>query len=73
MKRVTQNLKTWPGFDNFAAVHDYELLGTFSGKPQIVRDQDHSCARIARQRIEEVKDGALNGDVKRGGRLVGNQ
>ena len=41
--------------------------------PKIVRDQQHGHAALALQRLQQLEDLRLDGDVERGGRLVGDQ
>ena len=59
--------------DDLAGVHDHRAVGVAGDDPHIVGDQDHRHAEPPLQVVEQGQDLGLDGDVERGGRLVGDQ
>ena len=59
--------------DDFPGVHHADALRHLRHHAQIVRDQQHPHATLGLQAAQEIENLRLNGHVKRGGRLVGNQ
>ena len=59
--------------DHAAGIHHRDLVGAAGDDAEIMGDDDHRhvpAALLARQQIEDLR---LDGDVERGGRLVGDQ
>ena len=59
--------------DDLAGVHDGDIVGHLGDDAEIVGDQDDGGAGVAAQPAHQVEDLRLDGDVERGGRLVGDQ
>ena len=53
--------------------HHVDAVGHAAHDAKVVRDQQHGHAELALQRLQELEDLRLDGDVERGGRLVGDQ
>src|ERR1041384_7867390 len=61
-------------FLHFApGVHHDDALGNLGDHAEVVRDHDHRRAEAALQPADQLEDLRLDGDVERGGRLVGDQ
>ena len=60
-------------FNDLALLHDANPVGHFAHHAQIMRNQQNRHAVFALQIPQQIKDLFLNGHIKRGGRLVGNQ
>ena len=58
--------------DDSAGVHHVDPVGVTRHYPQIVRNEDKRHAEAAGQGFHQLQDLGLDGDVERGGRLVGN-
>ena len=56
-----------------ALAHDVDAVGHLAHDAEVVRDQQHGHADLALQRLQQLEDLRLDGDVERGGRLVGDQ
>ena len=62
------------GFLDFSAgIHDYDPLHGFRDHAQIVGDQDYRRTELLLQADDQVQYLRLDGDVERGGRLVGDK
>ena len=59
--------------DDPARVHDVRVVGALGDHAEVVRDQDDRHPQPVLQAVDEVEDLGLDGDVQRGGRLVGDQ
>ena len=59
--------------DDPAGIHDRHLVRLLGHHPEVVRDEDHRHAVALAQRAQEIEDLRLDGDVQRGGGLVGDQ
>lgn len=59
--------------DDLPRVHQGHLMRHAGHHAQVVRDQQQAQAPLALQVLEQVQDLRLDGDVERGGRLVGDQ
>jgi hypothetical protein len=60
-------------FDHLARVHHHHPLGRFGDHAHRVRDQHHRHAHLLLELGDQVQDLRLDGDVQRGGGLVGDQ
>ena len=61
------------GFDDVAIGHDADAVGDAFDHAQIMGDEQHGHAEALLQRLEQVEDLGLHGDVERGGGLVGDE
>src|SRR5579871_394320 len=61
-----------PAFDDAAGIHDIDAIGVAGHDPEIMGDDDQGRAQPTRQILHQFKDLRLDGDVERGGRLVGD-
>jgi hypothetical protein len=59
--------------DLLAAQHHHHVVGHFRHHAHVVGDEDHGRAQVALQFADGVQDLRLDGDVQRGGRLIGDQ
>ena len=59
--------------DHPAGIHHHDPVGDLGDHAQIVGDEDHRHAGRAPAASQKLQDLRLHGDVKRGGRLVGDQ
>ena len=59
--------------DQFAGIHDADAMRHPGDDAEVVGDQQHGHAALALELREQVENLRLDGDVKGGGRLVGNQ
>ncbi len=59
--------------DDLAGVHDEHLLGRLGDHAHVVRDDDHRHPVVSAELVEGLEHARLDGDVERGGRLVGDQ
>lgn len=73
MLRILQQLERRPGLDDATLVHDHQVLGSLSGQPQIVGDQQHRSAELRGEGVEVVEDLLLHRDVEGAGGLIGHQ
>jgi hypothetical protein len=55
------------------AVHDHDLVGHVGYHAEVVRDQQHRHVEFLLQILDELQDLRLDGDVERGGGLIGDQ
>ena len=62
-----------PLLDDAPGVHYHYLIGHFSHHTEVMGDQDDGGAIFLLQCVHQIQDLGLDGDVERGGRLVGNQ
>ncbi len=60
-------------FYHFAAVHHLNPIGHFGDHAHIVSDKNHPHLHLFLQHADKLQNLRLNGDVERGGRLIGNQ
>ena len=56
-----------------AGVHHHDAARELGDHTQVVRDQHHRHAELGAQVAQQLEDLRLDGNVKRGGRLVGDQ
>ena len=73
MAHAAEHLVGRPALDDGAAIHHHHALHVLGDDAEIVRDQDHRHAALLDEIGDEIEDLALDGDVERGGRLVGDQ
>ncbi|CAM5683976.1 hypothetical protein SALBM311S_09127 [Streptomyces alboniger] len=59
--------------DNPPVPHDEDLVDTLGGDTHVVRDEQQPHAGLLAQRVQQIEDLGLDGDVQRGRRLVGDQ
>src|SRR5579883_1574590 len=59
--------------DHVASVHDDHALADLRYHAEVVRDQHHRCAHIAREAADQIEQLRLDRHVECGGRLVGDQ
>ena len=59
--------------DGVAVQHDDGAVGDLRDDAHVVRDEHHRHAFLVLQRLDELEDLGLDGDVERGGRLVGDE
>src|SRR5262245_7790732 len=60
-------------FDDFARIHDGNFVANLRNHSQVVRNKDNGGVRFGLEAAQEVEHLRLDGDVKRRGRLVGDQ
>ncbi len=68
-----ENLFYSAGFDRFALVHHQHPVGDIRHHAHIVSDKNHSHLHLVLQHFDQLQNLRLNGDIQRGGRLIGNQ
>ena len=73
MQRAREQFADWRFLHFPARIHHDHALRGLGDHAEIVRDQDHSGAELFLQVEDDVEDLRLDGDVERGGRLVGEQ
>ena len=56
-----------------AVAHHHHAVGDLADDAEVVADEQHAHAVLGLQPREQLHDLALDGDVERGGRLVGDQ
>ena len=59
--------------DDLALVHDVDAVGHLAHDAEVVRDPQHGHVHLVLQALQQLEDLRLDGDVERGGRLVGDQ
>ena len=60
-------------FHDLAGVHDGHVVGDLGHDAEVVGHEDHGHAQFVAQGGQQVQDLGLDGDVQRGGGLVGQQ
>ena len=73
MLRVGGNVVQVARLDHLAAIHHDHVVGDVGDHAEIVRDHQQRHAELFLQVLHEAQDLGLDGDVERGGRLVGDQ
>ena len=73
MLRIGKNVRCIAAFNNIAAQHDNCAVGNFGHHAHIMRDEQYCHAFLFLQIPDEFEDLGLDGDIERGGGLVGNQ
>ena len=59
--------------DHLPGVHHHDLVGQLGDHAEVVGDEDDRGAELRAQGAHQLEDLRLDGDVERGGRLVGDQ
>jgi hypothetical protein len=59
--------------DLLSPIHDDHAIGDFGDDAHVVRDEHHGHVHLILQQTDQRKYLRLNGDIERGGRLVGDQ
>ena len=73
MLRPLEHLGRAALLDDLALAHDVDPVGHAAHDAEVVGDEQHGHAELALQRLQQLEDLRLDGDVERGGRLVGDQ
>ena len=73
MLRIAENVVQVARFDDLAAIHDDHVVGHVRDHAEIVGDHQQRHAQLGLQVLHEAQDLGLDGDVQRGGGLVGDQ
>ena len=73
MLRIAEDVVQVARFDDLAAIHHHHVVGDVGDHPEIVGDHQQRHAQLGLQVLHEAQDLGLDGDVERGGRLVGDQ
>ena len=71
--RVGEQVGDVGAFDDLAGIHHQHLVGHLGDHAEIVGDEQDRHAEPALQVAQQIEDLRLDGDVERGGRLVGDQ
>ena len=59
--------------DDLAVLHHADPVGDLADDAEVVGDEQHGHAEPGLQLLEKLEDLRLDGDIERGGRLVGDQ
>lgn len=70
MRWLTEDLFRRAELDQAARVHDGNAMRHLRNYREIVRDKKHSERELLPQLVEQIEHLRLDGDVKRGGRLI---
>ncbi len=73
MSGRVENIGLGAELDQVAGVHDGDAIGDVRDDGEIVRDEKHRQSEFVAEVVEQVEDLLLDGDVERGGGLVGNE
>ena len=73
MLRPLEHIGRLALLDDLAGVHDIHAIRHVPHDAKIVRDEQHGHAALPLQRLEQIENLRLDGDVERSGRLVGDQ
>ncbi len=73
MPRIVEQAGSRPGLDNFAGVHNGDVVANLGDQAEAVRDEDDGAFKGAAQTADQLHDLCLDGDVERCCRFVGNQ
>ena len=73
MCRIRENIARWPNFGRPPGVENHDVVANLRRQPQIMGDKNHRGLFSALQFGDQFDDTRLNGDVERGGRLVGDE
>ncbi len=71
--RPVEKVRHLPFLDDAAGIHHRHLVRHFRDDAEIVGDQQHGCAELALELLHQGQDLRLDGDIERGGGLVGDQ
>ena len=73
MLRIVEQLALRALLDDPARVHHRDPVGHVGHHAHVVRDQHDGGAEVLPELLDQAEDLRLDGDVQRGGRLVGDQ
>ena len=73
MLRTAEDRLYRAAFNRFAPVHHQHAVGDIRHHAHIVGNKDHAHRHLFLQDADKLEDLRLNGDVQRGGRLIGDQ
>ena len=73
MRGVGEDAGGGAGLDDLAGLHHGDAVGDAADDAEVVGDEEHAHALGLLHLGEEVEDAGLDGDVERGGGLVGDQ
>ena len=73
MRRSGEDVGDAAGFDDLSALHDADAVGIAADDLQIMGDQQQGEAALGLEARQKLQDLRLDGDIERGGRLVGDQ
>ena len=59
--------------NDMAPVHHDDTVGNLADNAEVVSDEDDGDIVLGLQRLEQVKNGALHGDIESRGRLVSDE
>jgi hypothetical protein len=63
---------TGPGLGDAAGIHDDDVVAHVGDDAEVVRDEDDGHAELLLERLHELEDLRLDGDIEGGGGLVGD-
>src|SRR6185312_8758148 len=72
MARPLDDVAQRPDLGDAPGIHDRHAVGSLGDHADVVGDQHHRHAMVAAELLQERDDLRLDGDVERGGRLVGD-
>ncbi len=73
MLRGGEDIARGAPLDDLAVVHDADPVGHLAHDAEIVGDEQHGHVELGLELEQEIEDLRLDGDVERGGRLVGDE
>ena len=73
MQRPREHALGRAALDQARRIHHVHAVGVARDDAEVVRDDDDRDAEPARQILHQLEDLRLDGDVERGGRLVGDE
>ena len=73
MRRAGENGFDWSLFGDAPRIHDDDLVTHLGDDSEIVGDEQNRHAKLALEGAQEIEDLRLDGDVERGGGLVGDE
>ncbi len=73
MLRRAEELLACGDLDDLARVHYGDALRHLRDDAQVVRDEQDRHVALGLQLREQIEDLRLDGDIERGGRLIGDQ
>ena len=71
--RGRRTVRPRPFLDLAAGIHHGDAVGDLPDDAEIMGDEQHRHAELVLQALDQLEDLRLDGDVERGGRLVGDQ
>jgi hypothetical protein len=73
MTGVFQQVAGWPNLHDSPRIHDGGPMGAFSDDSQIMGNEEEAHAEFLLKTVNQFEDLGLNGNIKGGRRLVGDQ